>query len=247
MSISIFNRIRAQRLWAAAAATLVVFCGGAVASAEWVQWTAASGGNGHWYQVVLAPNVVGPGMGISWTDANAAAQADGSYLATVTSAAENDFIFDLIDIATHPSYWQDLGWGYFGPWIGAQQNPLPPTYGPSYANTNWSWVTGEPWSYTNWGNATGSRKQPNDGHATTDGGDDGFEEDKVLYIKYDTIAETFWCDVANVDPAPPIASGKAPIAYIMERTIPEPSTFALLAAGLGSLAAFAWRRRRAGA
>ncbi len=200
------------------AAALFMASGAADGAA--VQWTVESGGNGHWYEVITAPNVLGTGMGIPWTDAKAAAEAQGGYLVTITSAAETAFINNLISISAYPSYWQNVGWGYFGPWIGAQQNPLPVTFGPSYSNTNWTWVTGEPWGYTNWSNLTGVNAQPNDGHATADGGLDGnggWEEDKIMFMKFSWVPDPFWCDVANVDPAPPIATGKAPVAYIVEK------------------------------
>ena len=59
-----------------------------------VQWTTASGGNGHYYELVLPAD---PSENYSWTQANAAASSmtdNGSqgYLATVTSAAENAFL-----------------------------------------------------------------------------------------------------------------------------------------------------------
>lgn len=104
-----------------------------VASAGPIQWTVASGGNGHWYEAISAPNT-------SWTNAKAAAEAAGGHLATITSAAENAFIFDLVPlVGGNPSPY----------WLGGFQSPAfpePPT------NAGWQWVTGEAWSYTNWAN-----------------------------------------------------------------------------------------------
>ncbi len=60
------------------------------APSEWVQWDVSSGGNGHWYKPV-------PGFpGITWTRANELAQAEGGYLATLTSAEEDAFVFSLV-------------------------------------------------------------------------------------------------------------------------------------------------------
>src|SRR6187549_3712268 len=60
------------------------------APSEWVQWDVSSGGNGHWYKPV-------PGFpGLTWTFANELAQAEGGYLATITSAEENAFVFSLV-------------------------------------------------------------------------------------------------------------------------------------------------------
>src|SRR5262245_16824465 len=59
----------------------------------WVVWP----DNGHSYAVISAP------AGIDWDSAEAAAQVLGGHLASVTSAAENQFVFSLID---HPEYWK---------------------------------------------------------------------------------------------------------------------------------------------
>ena len=59
-----------------------------------VQWTVASGGNGHWYEFVYSP------AGFTFGQARAAALSAShlgmqGYLATVTSQAENDFIYAM--------------------------------------------------------------------------------------------------------------------------------------------------------
>ena len=96
-------------------AILLVFSAAAHAGADpvWVTWP----DNGHEYAVIPAP------AGISWTDANAAAQALAGELASINSAAENDFIFTLID---HAQYWKPhtsfTGVEFnIGPWIGGHQ------------------------------------------------------------------------------------------------------------------------------
>src|SRR6185369_3614349 len=43
--------------------------------------------NGHYYRLVTTS--------LSWSDANAVAQSDGAYLATITSQAEQDFVATL--------------------------------------------------------------------------------------------------------------------------------------------------------
>ena len=58
----------------------------APAQAEPVRWS----GNGHHYGVVVVPE------GITRLDAKAAASARGGYLATLTSAEENRFVWSLI-------------------------------------------------------------------------------------------------------------------------------------------------------
>jgi hypothetical protein len=118
--------------------TAILLMGGsaiaATAYSQPVQWS----GNGHWYQAVSVPS------GISWTQASAAAQAAGGYLATITSAAENSFVFGLID---SPVYWnQEPGGSDLGPWLGGYQT----SDNGSTPAANWTWVTAESWSYTHW-------------------------------------------------------------------------------------------------
>jgi hypothetical protein len=82
------------------------------APSEWVQWDVSSGGNGHWYKPV-------PGFpGLTWTFANELAQAEGGYLATITSAEENAFVFSLV--ANDPQYW-NFCCNYSGAALGGLQ------------------------------------------------------------------------------------------------------------------------------
>lgn len=121
-----------------------------VATAAWsdalgqaVEWPVGDGGNGHFYKSVM----VG---GISWDDANAAAVASGGHLATITSAGENAFVHSLV--APSQPTWAS------GPWLGGLQPA-----GSTETACNWQWVTGEPFSYTNW--AAG---QPDNGRGNED-------------------------------------------------------------------------------
>ena len=104
-------------------------------------WTVAAGGNGHTYRVVAKSGL------ISWDQAYTEAQAAGGYLATITSAAENAFVFSLIDDAT---YWKQSANGH-GPWIGGYQ-----AAGSAEPDGGWTWVTRtgssvpEAFSYTSW-------------------------------------------------------------------------------------------------
>ena len=119
---------------AAAACTVIV---STRASAAPVQWTAAAGGNGHYYEFVYDPNV-------TWTNARAAAAARtyaglAGYLATVTSAAESSFLQ-----ANFPA---QAGADQNG-WLGGYQDRSAPDY--SEPAGGYRWVTGEPFVYTNW-------------------------------------------------------------------------------------------------
>jgi probable HAF family extracellular repeat protein len=92
--------------------------------------------NGHWYQAVMVPG------GINWPAARDAAAALSyagypGHLATITSAAENQFLINNLPIA------QDDHWR-----VGGYQDHNVPDY--SEPAGGWRWVTGQPWSFTNW-------------------------------------------------------------------------------------------------
>ena len=97
-------------------------------------------GNGHSYEVVQTSGY------LSWEDAQIMASGQGGYLATLTSAAENQFVWDLIAAATGQSTgpFNLARWFWLG---GHQTQPVNPTDEPS---GGWAWVTGEPWGWTNW-------------------------------------------------------------------------------------------------
>jgi len=90
---------------------------------------------------------------IDWDQAAHAAREQGGYLATITSPAENSFIFGLIQ---DPKYWN----GVYGPILGGYQPP-----GSTEPGGGWTWVTGEPWDYANW-----SGGQPDNGDNPSEDG-----------------------------------------------------------------------------
>ena len=174
------------------------------AFADWSQWTIAVGGNGHYYQAVSVPG------SISWFSAEAQAESMGGTLATITSAAENDFVHSLI--ASNPAFWETIGGDTRGVWLGGYQPAGSPEPG-----GGWTWVTGEAFSYQNWASA-----EPND---TAGGGTSN-------YIQYfgrgpNNCANT-WNDIW------PDAGAGQPLGFIVE-VVPEPGVGALLGLGLGSL------------
>jgi len=107
-----------------------------------VEWRVSDGGNGHLYQLVRTPR----GESVDWFQAAAAASAMGGHLATIHSAAENEFVFALTGDS---SKWPN----YVGPWIGGFQPE-----GSCEPACGWRWVNGEPWDWTNW-----IPGEPNDG------------------------------------------------------------------------------------
>lgn len=115
---------------------LVVLAG--ICEATIVEWSTDDGGNGHLYEVVLVSE------GIDWQSAQNAALTAGGYLATITSAAENAFVYSLA--SSNSSFWTPgRGETNLGPWLGGFQPDGSPE-----PDGNWQWVTGEPFVYTNW-------------------------------------------------------------------------------------------------
>jgi len=88
-----------------------------------VQWSVASGGNGHWYERSMSL--------ANWFDAEAQAEARGGHLVTIADSGENAFVL-LHGAATYD-------------WLGGY---APPSQGCNPAA--WRWVTGEPWSFAPW-------------------------------------------------------------------------------------------------
>lgn len=112
------------------------------------KWSSAVGGNDHWYDLVYVDT---PGTFLAWEDAKVAAETKGGYLATLTSEAENKFVWGLLESG-------DKGyWSYKTYWLGGYRSEV----GADPAD-NWKWVTGEAWDYTNW-----QEGEPNNGAGGT--------------------------------------------------------------------------------
>ena len=101
--------------------------------------------NGHYYQVVSTT--------VDWTTADQMASAMSfqglpGHLVTISDAAEDQFVYFT------------LAGGALGlAWLGGYQDLASPTY--TEPSGGWTWVTGEPFVYTNW-----STGEPNNGGNT---------------------------------------------------------------------------------
>jgi hypothetical protein len=128
--------VRSVALAAVVAMALGIF--GARATIASAQTVLCDPATNHCYEVVAVS------AGITWPNAKAAAEAKTyngfpGHLVTITSQAETNFL--VASGLTPAAYW-----------IGGSQPP-----GQTGAATNWSWVTGESFIYTNW-----SAGEPND-------------------------------------------------------------------------------------
>ncbi len=182
-----------------------------------IQWTIATGGDGHYYEVMSAPD------GITWSAASASATAMGGYLATITSAAENNFVFGLAD---NPSYYIDVNGGdrALGPWLGGYRTgPLP---------SDFAWVTGESFTYTDW--ATGEPSNSNG------------DENNIQYIgkcsfgSESCLLAPTWNDLSSGSDT---YYGQLPVGFVVEFNtdpVPEPGSVAFVVAGMAAI----WLRRR---
>jgi hypothetical protein len=171
-----------------------------------------SAGNGNDYAFVAL-------QGATWDQAQAdvAAVLPGYHLATVTSAAEDVF---LVSLNAPGGQW----------WLGGFQ--YPPTQ--PVATAGWTWVTGEPWAYTNW--ALG---EPNDA------GVPGNEQHLGWYTYGG------WNDegsaigsisgyVAEREAAPPPPAAEIPALSLLAQT-----ALAALVAGIGVVGLnLRWNRRK---
>jgi len=103
-------------------AALTVVSASSAQSTQAVEWKVSEGGNGHWYGLYRVP-----GDSQSPEFHFQAASSRGGHTVTISSAAENAFVFEVAQGS--------------GALIGLRKQPN---------NNRAEWITGEPMAYTNW-------------------------------------------------------------------------------------------------
>ncbi|MHC4464228.1 MAG: C-type lectin-like domain-containing protein [Planctomycetota bacterium] len=194
--------------------SLVIGFSGGVCKAMPTEWLVADGGNGHYYEPFIVSG------GITWSQANDSANAAGWYLATITSAEENNFVFNLVDDL---SFWaQGAGSITLGPWLGGFRVG-------GEQSDDWRWVTGEPFVYKHW--------------AINEPSPHGDDKNKLSFFSTDNDSmSSYWHNDYDAGST----GGYMPIAYVVEYIpkpvrIPAPSAILLGCIGVGFVT---WLRRR---
>ncbi len=122
--------------------------------------------------------------GIRWIDAREACESHGATLVSITSAAENEVVASLIDAAIAAGFLcvDPSLRGHVNTWIGLFEG--------GGVEGAWTWVSGEPFAFTNWG----------PGEPNNSGGD----EDFGMIFCPETGKRGQWNDARSLDPeAPP--------------------------------------------
>jgi len=149
-------------------AAVALFAGQAGAVPEpWVH----PDGSIHYYDPISTPT------GLNWNFAWDSALGHGGYLATVTSQAENDFVYNLIDSS---QFWYTRSSRRVaGPWLGGTQD-----FGSFEPDSGWHWVTNETMNYRNW----------TPGEPDNDGDENALHFGEALNARVPT-----WDDVSRLD------------------------------------------------
>jgi hypothetical protein len=157
-------------------------------------------GTGHYYDVITDMSLP------DWSAARALAEQQSwegrnGYLACITSAEENQFVFQL---TLGTSIWHTGTVWEVGPWLGGYQ-----ASGAGEPGEGWSWVSGEPWSYSAW-----QVGQPDDN------GWMGRNEMALCYWAFAGSPAPTWNDYTD---SPPPSEGRV-YGYVVEFGVDATST-----------------------
>lgn len=174
--------------------------------------------NGHYYEDVPVPH---PNLLESWQFAENDAESriyNGwrGHLATLTNQDENDWVWS----AFFPEPFRYFLGGYQEPSAGEP-------------DSDWQWITGEPWSFTNWDGG-----EPNNGSVA-------YDEDALSFAVIEG-APGKWNDLPNshqvyhayyvqgyiIEYEPSASSTPEQEPVLPEPVIPEPTTALLFSSGL---------------
>jgi Protein of unknown function (DUF642)/Fibronectin type III domain/Lectin C-type domain len=169
--------------------------------------------NGHWYQVVRVPGR------ITWSAARAAAQSQSfaglpGHLATITSPEENQFLVSsVVNGAPYGEQW----------WLGGYQDRTAPDY--YEPSGGWRWVTGEPFSYSNW-----IEGEPNN-NPVFNGGEEALELQQERGYRWNDLPDLLGLGGYLVEYEPP------PPAVVFVQIVPQAVVGGTTVAGQVTLAA----------
>jgi hypothetical protein len=166
-----------------------------------VQWRTQDGGNNHFYEVVTDRS-------LSWSAAQSIAGSAGGYLATITSASEEQFVSTLL---------ADSGASTGGYWIGLAKDQ----------SGTWAWTNGETSTYTSW-----AEGQPDNYLGWEDRGQILWTATPDEYYFWD---RGLWNDAPEIGYGDQISVINR-AGYVTE-TVPEPATLVLLGLGGMAVAA----------
>jgi Ca2+-binding RTX toxin-like protein len=115
---------------------------------DWREWRREDGGNGHFYAIGSAGPTSSSFDAYFAAISGEAAASRPFDLASIGSAAENDFVFGLF--ADDPTMAQGTGSVRSGPALGGAFFEIDPSLPNDTSPRQWGWYDGSPWEFTAW-------------------------------------------------------------------------------------------------